>query len=108
MRDETATPPVTRGTTGGRWSLCWCTPGCAGGEAPALRWFDIDLAEGRLRDRGTLAECRDACWSPAHDREDPASGAAELRQLRRRTELLEQENEILRRATAYFGRDVLP
>lgn len=33
---------------------------------------------------------------------------AENRELRRRTKRLEQENEILRRATAYFARDVLP
>jgi transposase len=33
---------------------------------------------------------------------------AENRELRRRTKQLEQENEILRRATAYFARDVLP
>ena len=33
---------------------------------------------------------------------------AENRELRRRTKALEQENEILRRATAYFARDVLP
>ena len=32
----------------------------------------------------------------------------ENRQLRKRTKQLEQENEILRRATAYFARDVLP
>jgi transposase len=42
-----------------------------------------------------------------------ASGAgggleAENRELRIRTKQLEQENEILRRATAYFARDVLP
>lgn len=33
---------------------------------------------------------------------------AENRELRRRAKQLEQENEILRRATAYFARDVLP
>ena len=61
-------------------------------------------------------------WLKIADREDglapPASGdrggggakdeSAELRELRRRNKLLEQENEILRRATAYFARDVLP
>ncbi len=33
---------------------------------------------------------------------------AEVRELRRRNKQLEQENVILRRATAYFARDVLP
>ena len=33
---------------------------------------------------------------------------AELVQLRRRTRRLEQENEILRRATAYFAKDAAP
>ena len=60
-------------------------------------------------------------WLKIADREDgrtaPDSASdsapsmdleAENRELRRRAKQLEQENEILRRATAYFARDVLP
>ena len=57
-------------------------------------------------------------WLRIADREDgktasnstPAVGVdleAENRELRKRAKQLEQENEILRRATAYFARDVL-
>ena len=69
------------------------------------------------RDFGISESCL-ARWLKIADREDgiapPASGDrgkdtdAELREPRRRNKLLEQENEILRRATAYFARDVLP
>ena len=60
-----------------------------------------------------------ARWLKIADREDgvtgPVSSAgaggdleAENQALRKRAKQLEQENEILRRATAYFARDVLP
>jgi transposase len=60
-----------------------------------------------------------ARWLKIADREDGISGTtspadacgdleAENRALRKRAKQLEQENEILRRATAYFARDVLP
>ncbi len=63
-----------------------------------------------------------ARWLKIADRDDGVSGPtssagasgaggdleAENRQLRKRAKQLEQENEILRRATAYFARDVLP
>lgn len=73
------------------------------------------------RDFGISESCLQR-WLKIADRDDglapPTSGdrggggstheAAELRELRKRNKLLEQENEILRRATAYFARDVLP
>lgn len=60
-----------------------------------------------------------ARWLRIADRDDgegqvatPEAGASSLevenRELRKRTKQLEQENEILRRATAYFARDTLP
>jgi transposase-like protein len=60
-------------------------------------------------------------WLKIADREDGLSGGTastvaagsggdleENRELRKRTKQLEQENEILRRATAYFARETLP
>jgi transposase len=72
------------------------------------------------RDFGISESCLQR-WLKIADRDDglapPSSGdrggggkddSSELRELRKRNKLLEQENEILRRATAYFARDVLP
>jgi transposase len=56
-----------------------------------------------------------ARWLRIADHEDSRGFAvpgavdeAEVRELRRRNKQLEQENEILRRATAYFARDAYP
>ena len=72
------------------------------------------------RDFGISESCLGR-WLRIADRQDgrggiPAGsgGAAagspetELRELRRRNKQLEQENEVLRRATAYFARDAFP
>ena len=66
------------------------------------------------RDFGVSESCV-ARWLKVADREDGLAGRspggdgeAENRELRKRNKQLEQENEILRRATAYFARDTLP
>ena len=72
------------------------------------------------RDFGISESCLNR-WLKIADREDKGlvaqgtttgagaeSSEAELRELRRRNRELEQENEVLRRATAYFARGVLP
>jgi transposase len=65
------------------------------------------------RDFGISESCL-RNWLHAADVEDgkrpgvKAEESAELRELRRRNRLLEQENEVLRRAAAYLARGVLP
>jgi transposase len=69
------------------------------------------------RSFGISASCLGR-WLRIADREDQAAEGAsaspggdlavENRELRKRTEQLEQEHEILRRATAYFARETLP
>jgi transposase len=66
------------------------------------------------RDFGVSESCI-ARWLKVADREDGLAGRSstgesesELRELRKRNKQLEQENEVLRRATAYFARDTLP
>ena len=64
------------------------------------------------RDFGISESCLQR-WLKIADREDgPGAdarpGGSNDGELRRRNKLLKQENEIARRATAYFARDVLP
>ena len=72
---------------------------------------DFGISESCLQRWLKIADREDGLAPPATaDRGGGSSReeSAELRELRWRNKLLEQENEILRRATAYFARDVLP
>jgi transposase len=59
-------------------------------EACLHRWLKIADVDDGIRPGVTTAE------------------SAEVRELRRRNRTLEQENEILRRAAAFFARETLP
>lgn len=59
-------------------------------ESCLQRWLKLDDVEEGRRPGVTAAE------------------ATELREARKRIRLLEQENEVLRRAAVYLGRDVNP
>ncbi len=80
------------------------------GEVVARIARHFGISESCLQRWLKIADREDAlAASPAGDRGGgEKTDSAELRELRRRSKLLEQENEILRRATAYFARDVLP
>ena len=71
-----------------------------------LRNFDNHMAEQkrkRKREEDSLADVEDGN-RPGTTREK----STELRELRRRNRLLEQENEVLRRAAAYLSQAHLP
>ena len=63
------------------------------------------------KDFGISESCLRNCLAKA-DRADAPAGdnrsAAELREAKKRIRLLEQENEVLRRAAAYLSRDINP
>ncbi len=65
------------------------------------------------RDFGISESCLHR-WLKIADTDDgirpgtTSTESAELRQLRKRNKLLEQENEILRRAAAYFAKEISP
>ncbi|MFJ6199087.1 IS3 family transposase [Micromonospora sp. NPDC092111] len=74
------------------------------GEAP-LRQIakDFGISEACLHRWLKLADVEDGVRPGA-----TSSESAELRELRRRNKVLEQENEILRRAAAYFAKEIFP
>ena len=74
------------------------------GESPIAQIAkDFGITESCLRN-----------WLKAADVEDgvrpgvTSAEATEVRELRRRNRVLEQENEILRRAAAYFAKEISP
>ena len=85
--------------------------------------FRRDVVAVARKGESTLAQVAkdfgisEAClhrWLKVADVEDgvrpgvTAAESAELRELKKRNRVLEQENEILRRAAAFFARDALP
>jgi transposase len=74
------------------------------GEAPVAQIAkDFGISESCLHRWLHLADVEDGV-RPGTTTAD----SAELRELKRRNRVLEQENEILRRAAAFFARDALP
>lgn len=73
------------------------------GDAPIAQIAkDFGISESCLRN--WLAKADGAGDAPA----GTAPAAEELREAKRRIRLLEQENEVLRRAAAYLARDINP
>ena len=79
----------------------------ARGREPGVRLIDV------AKDFGISETCL-ANWMKSADVEDgikpgtTAAENAELREAKKRIRLLEQENEVLRRAAAYFSQAHLP
>ncbi len=71
-------------------------------ESCLARWLKLADREEGLGDKPGGG--RSAADTPAA----AASAEQRLKELEKRNRQLEQENEVLRRATAYFARDVLP
>jgi transposase len=74
------------------------------GEAPLAQIAkDFGISESCLHRWLKLADVDDGVRPGVS-----SSESAELRELRKRNRTLEQENEILRRAAAYFAREISP
>ena len=76
-------------------------------EAPIARVAkDFGISEGCLHRWLKIADREDGVVRDG--RQNPGDESAELRELKKRNRLLEQENDVLRRAAAYLSRDILP
>lgn len=74
------------------------------GEAPLAQIAkDFGISESCLHRWLKLADVDDGIRPGVTSQE-----SAELRELKKRNRVLEQENEILRRAAAYFAREISP
>jgi transposase len=74
------------------------------GEAPLSQIAkDFGISESCLHRWLKLADVGDGVRAGV-----TSSESAELRELKKRNKTLEQENEILRRAAAYFAREISP
>ena len=74
------------------------------GEAPLSQIAkDFGISESCLHRWLKLADINDGVRPGV-----PSSESAELRELRKRNKTLEQENEILRWAAAFFAREIAP
>lgn len=74
------------------------------GEAPVSQIArDFGISESCLHRWLKLADVEDGVRPGV-----TSSESADLRELKKRNRLLEQENEILRRAAAFFAREIAP
>ena len=74
-------------------------------ESCLARWLKIADREDGLGDR---PGGQSLTGTPVRTPAEAATAEERLRALEKRNKQLEQENEVLRRAAAYFARDVLP
>jgi transposase-like protein len=84
---------------------------CQGDQSIAAVARNFGISESCLSRWLKIADREDGVAIDTTDAPSEPGGSdleAENRELRKRAKQLEQENEILRRATAYFARDVLP
>jgi len=77
-------------------------------ESCLARWLKLADRDDGLGDRPGGRRADGSAAGSAMTSAAAATAEQRLRDLEKRNRQLEQENEVLRRATAYFARDVLP